>query len=251
MLAMTYIFSGLHKFNGGFLLNIWESMILRKFLHADTALISSIYLHYFGLILALIEFLIGMGLLFLRKKKYAAQLAIFMHVLLLLILGPTGINYNPSVWPWNIALILYNVILFWNEKKIKINYSFFKERLNLGILFLTAFLPFLGLFGCWDGFLSFKVYPGNSKLLILQVKSLQKYPELLAYKVNGNYIKSNTAAEINLGTIAMRDLNVAIYSEERVYVKIKREWQQKFPHQENEFYICQYPYKTDNIKKLP
>jgi len=251
MLAFTYILSGIHKFNGGFLHNIWRGMILHRFFHFDKNLLSNTYIHYSGLILAFIEFALGIGLLLLRKKKIIALLAIAMHLFLLLLLGPLGINYNPSVWPWNLALILFLVVLFWNSNEINISYSFLKNKFNFAVFILIGVMPCLGLMGFWDGFLSFKVYPGNSKLLVLYTKNIDAYPELAIYKSKKKFLKKKDGATVNLGSVVMRELKVAIYSEERIYVKIKREWDEKFPEQKNEFYICEYPFKSDNIKKIP
>lgn len=249
-LCFIYIFSGLHKFNGGFLHLIWKTLILEKFFHLDKNLIATSWIHYSGLMLAIIEFSLGFSLLLLPKKKIAAVLLILMHVILLIILGPFGLNYNPSVWPWNVALMSFLFILFCSGEEVRFNSFFFQQKINRAVILLVGVLPILSFIGYWDSFLSFKVYPGNSRLLVFCTKNLEEYPELKKFETKNKFMKNKNGASIFLGKMAISELQVAIYPEERTFIKIKREWNKKFPNEENVFFISDYPYKFENIKEI-
>ena len=77
ILSSIYIFSGLHKLNGGFLRTVWESMLLHNFLGLSFKTIKSAHLHYGGALLAIIETICGLALLFAKNKKWPVTLAIF------------------------------------------------------------------------------------------------------------------------------------------------------------------------------
>ena len=48
----------------------------------------------------------------------------------------------------------------------------------------------------------------------------------------------------------MKEMNVALYPEERVYLEIQKKWNEKYPNSEAEFVIYRYPYKKENSKRL-
>ena len=249
LIGLTYIFSGLHKFNGGFLYSVWENMILKKFLNIENYYISKIWIHYAGLLLPFIEILIGISLLLIKNKRLIAYFAIGMHVILLIIL--IGNNQNSIVWPWNILMIFYIYILFWGDNSIRINSSFFKNNFNKVIVFLVGILPFFSFFGLWDNYLSFNLYSGNVKQLTICIKDIDKYPELKPYisnKKKSIYCKG--FKEFNLNYWAFKELNVPIYPEEKTFIKLKKEWETHYPNVENTFISFWYPYKKENYKEI-
>jgi hypothetical protein len=89
----TYIFSGAHKSGGSFLYTFCDSTILRKILGSQSITIKKPIVHYSGLFLCLIEILMDVGFFF-KNKKYFCIMAITMHMIVILIYGPTGMNYN-------------------------------------------------------------------------------------------------------------------------------------------------------------
>lgn len=249
LIGLTYIFSGLHKFNGGFLYSVWENMILKKFLNIENYYISKIWIHYAGLLLPFIGTLIGISLLLIKNKRLIAYFAIGMHVILLIIL--IGNNQNSIVWPWNILMILYICILFWGDNSIQIKSSFFKKIFNKVIVFLVGILPFFSFFGLWDNYLSFNLYSGNVKQLTICIKDIDKYPELKPYISNKKKsIYCQGFKEFNLNYWAFKELNVPIYPEEKTFIKLKKEWETQYPNVENTFISFWYPYKKENYKEI-
>lgn len=58
------------------------------------------------------EIVIALALIYPRTRRVAVWAACAMHLLLLLILGPFGLNHQYGVLIWNVVFMLLNVILF-------------------------------------------------------------------------------------------------------------------------------------------
>ncbi len=61
---------------------------------------------------AYLECAIGLGLLVWPLRRVAMAGAVAMHLLALFCLGPCGLNWNTVVWPWNVAMMVFVVVLF-------------------------------------------------------------------------------------------------------------------------------------------
>ena len=249
LIGLTYIYSGLHKFNGGFLFSVWENMILKNFFHFENYFISKIWVHYAGLLLPFIETLIGISLLLIKNKRLIAYFAIGMHVVLLIIL--IGNNQNSIVWPWNILMILSIYILFLNDNSVQINSSFFYNNFNIAIVFLVGVLPFWSFFGLWDNYLSFNLYSGNVKQLAICIKNTDRHPELKPFISNKKVsLYCQNYQKINMNYWAFKELNVPIYPEEKYFHKLKKKWKTIYPDMETTFICYWYPYKKVNYKEI-
>ena len=106
----------------------------------------------------LVEAGIGVGLLT-RYRNWAVILALGMHAFILFCIGPLGHDWNTVVWPWNVAMAAFVVLLFWrtgdiSPKKILLLSRRRPSYLHAVVLVLFAVMPLLGLFGLWDSYLS-------------------------------------------------------------------------------------------------
>ena len=250
LICFTYIFSGIHKLNGGFIYSVWKNMILKKIFYFDQ-LNHNLFVHYFGLIIPIIEISIGLGLLILKQKKYLVYLAILVHLFIIYILSPLGINYNEIVIPWNLLMIFIIIVLFYrNEidylKSLKPLY-----KLDLIIITLVCILPILNFTGYWDNYLSFNLYSGKEKKYVVQVSGIEKYPELIAVKSNSKIYKIIKNSEpIDLFTMSLSELKVPFYPERRTFIIFKQKWNQRYSSTKNRFFSFQYPFTKDKIEEL-
>jgi hypothetical protein len=141
VLATIYFYSGIHKMQEGFVTYMWDHTILKRMLHLPISFQPKNWLHYCGYALPSVECIAGIGLLFAATKKIASILLMAMHVFILVLLGPWGIQYNVIVWPWNVAMIFFLYYLFIDNG----NKSFFQFLLPglryKMILFCWAVLP--------------------------------------------------------------------------------------------------------------
>lgn len=252
LFGATYFFSGLHKFSGSFLFTFWDKLILHKTLGLSWSAIKNPILHYAGLVICVMEIAIGVGLLFFRNKNMFWILAICMHLFIILLFGPTGYNYNNIIFPWNLAMIFMAVLLFARTESQTFNLKFFGNKINFVALILVGLLPFLSFIEQWDNYLSFNLYSGNTKVLIICSNDFNKYPELRQHvleAMNSNFCKDSYY--INTNKWALDELKVPVVPEVRVYRKMQAAFGKIYPTVENEFLYYQYPYKKQNITILP
>ena len=248
LIVATYFFSGLHKLNGGFLYTVWEKMILIRFCGFEPNQIQNIVVHYAGLALPIFEILATLGLLFVKNKQRYALLLIAMHIFILIFLSPLGINYNSIVWPWNVLMILYLIILFYHNNTI-ISFRNLVSGFNKIPFAVIAILPLVSFFGLYDNYLSFNLYSGKLTSFRICIDETRIDNDLNEYRSkNKHYCDSK--GSISVDDWAMKEMNVALYPEERVYIKIRKYWDKKYPNSEAEFVIYQYPYMKENIKRL-
>ena len=139
----------MHKLNGGFLYTVWEKIILIKFLDFNPNEIQNIFVHYSGLTFPIFEILAALGLLFAKNKILFAMLLIGMHIFILIFLSPLEINYNSIIWPWNVLMIVYLIILFYNNSA-QISLRNLLVGVTIIPVLMTAILPFLSFVGLYD-----------------------------------------------------------------------------------------------------
>lgn len=248
LIIATYFFSGLHKLNGGFLYTVWEKMILIRFCGFEANQIQNIVVHYAGLALPIFEILAALGLLFSKNKRTFALLLVGMHVFILIFLSPLGINYNSIVWPWNVVMILYLIILYYNHATI-ISLRNLLTGFNKISFTVIAIFPLLSFFGLYDNYLSFNLYSGKLSSFRICIDEEKMGNNLKPY-ISKNQFYCGSKASVSVDDWAMKEMNVALYPEERIYLEIQKKWNEKYPNSDAEYVIYHYPYKKENSKRL-
>ncbi len=113
----------------------------------------SIYLPAIGLGFAILEALIGIGLLIQKTRRIAVALAIVMHSLILASLIST--KQNSVVWPWNMAMMVMVPLLFWRngtsvwKSVLNSEKSDLRSHLAKVVLLVCGALPALSFIGLW------------------------------------------------------------------------------------------------------
>lgn len=233
IIAGTYFWSGLTKVNLGFFGGVfpWLMEPFVGFLPDSIEL----FVYAFGIAVPWLEMGIGVGLLVKRYRKVAASLAIAMHLFILLAIGPLGHSWGSVVWPWNIAMIAFVLLLFWNARDFSVkevlwvkNFAFQKVVL---IFFIAA--PVLSLGGLIDTVLSFPLYSGNRNTASVYVSDAVKdrLPDAVL-----KYTKEvdRGVHEVSIFDWSFGELNVEPYPETRAYKNIAR-------------YICAYARDPDDV----
>jgi hypothetical protein len=163
LVASTYIFSGLHKFNGAFLHIIWDSYFLKKVFGLPYTVIPRA-LHYAGLFLSIGEFLMGALLLIMRKKTSVVFTLIIMHVFLIVVIAVLSRQPANSVIPWNIlmTIILLYILYFSQNSHYDALKIFALPKFSILVILLFWYmLPFSNLFGFWVQPLASGMYTGK------------------------------------------------------------------------------------------
>lgn len=244
LLIVIYFNSGIHKLNGGFLYKVWEEMILTRLFGFEAHQINNLFIHYAGLSLGVIEFVAALGLLFAKNKKIYALLLVGMHVFILILVGPTGLNYNPIVWPWNVVMMVFILMVFYNSSTV-ISFKNLVSGYNKVLFVLLGILPFFCFTGLYDNFFSFNLYSGSLKHFLICVDEKKVGKEYQPYFSEAKRL-CGTNSVILGNNWALTEMNIVIYPEERFYKGIMKKWKEQHPNSEAVFYIYQYPYKPEN-----
>jgi hypothetical protein len=214
IIAATYFWSGLAKFNPRFASNVFPAL-------AETLLGPKLaalpLVHRLAVIPPLLECGAGAGLLFRRFRAPAAACAIAMHVYILAVLGSR--QFNPVVWPWNAAMIVFLLILFLRREKefrtreIVWGHGFAFQKI---VLVLFGLMPGLSFFGVWDHYLSSALYSGNrtSGVVYLDDSVFDRLPSQLQ-----DYVTDEGAnrGRLDINEWSLSEMNVPSYPEPRVY----------------------------------
>ena len=248
LLIATYVISGLHKINGGFLFLVWESMILFNFLKYDLNQ-RSLFVHYAGIIIPIIEISIGLGLLLFKNKKLFIFSAITMHLFVIYMLSPLGINYNHVVIPWNFLLIIFIIILF-NDEEYSLRFNEF-YKFDFIFVLLVCILPLLNFIEYYDDALSFNLYSGKNKFLVIQIENIEDYPELeINQSSNRTFKNLPKNAPLYINSMAMDEMKVAIYGEDRAFIIFKKQWKLKYPKAKFRYFIFKYPFNKQYVYEI-
>lgn len=221
IVAFTYIFSGLQKINPNFVEDEfpWLVMPITNLLPS-----AGVMLRGFGLAVPLIQVVFGIGLLTQRYRRVSLIAAVAMHVFILAMLGPAGLNWNAVVWPWTATMAVFDVLLFsgpsnFSWREIAGNR---RDPRHLTAITLFALLPLLSFFNLWDSYLSSALYSGN--LTEAQIYFSDIGATSLATGIRSRLIHTSPDTNVlNIQRWAMEDLNVTPYSETRVFKAIARD----------------------------
>ncbi|MES2431491.1 MAG: hypothetical protein V4556_11165 [Bacteroidota bacterium] len=250
MLAATYFYSGLGKLNPVFIQSIWHNLFLTKLFGISYDTAHQPYIHYAGYLFGLIEMILAIGLLYRKTQKKAIRLIILMHLIILALFGPLGLNYDHIIWPWNLLMISYFVILLWNIQRGETLYKSnpLKTGWNQLILVLFGIMPFFSLFGMWDYFLSSSLFSSRPTDMYICVPASVN-TTLNKYFDNAQAPCDSNSYLINTRSWAFDELMVPTYPQKRVYKKIKEDIQKKYPELHATYYIYTYENGRKKVKE--
>jgi hypothetical protein len=217
MMIGVYLWSGLHKINPSFPQISFQLMVTKLFNITDPKLVEAIL--PFGYAVAFIEIVMAVFLYFPKTRLVGLVLAVGSHILILFFISPLGIGYNYIVVPWNLAMIAF-VILGFYDTRDKIAFVAgrkFNWKL-LPVLVFVWLMPVFNLFGYWDNNLSFQLYANKEQRLFVAISDgeLPKVNNALSkYCLRINEIKDGVALDVNEWSIG--ELNVPLNHQRRLY----------------------------------
>ncbi len=214
IVAFTYLWSGLQKAHVSFAENVYPWLIEPLASHLPSGAAST--LGHGAYAVPVMEAAIGLGLLVRPLRKPAVVGAILMHTFILFTIGPWGRDWNSVVWPWNVAMVAFVLILFWRTPDNPSSLAVVKpgsSAFRAVVLILFAFMPALNFFGLWDSYLSASLYSGSTE-------------KGHVYAADGP--SWTRTRPFNKAT--MEEMNVPAYPEERVYKRVFADvWCEKTP----------------------
>ncbi len=220
IVAATYVYSGLQKFNLSFAETEFPWIV-----QPITDILPQLKgaLHVFGYAAPGLQLAFGLGLLTRRFRKVSLILAVAMHLFILAMFGPFGLDWNMVIWPWTTAMILFDLLLFGGRvdagpKEILLPRG---HPYHAAVLALFALLPLASFVNLWDSYLSAALYSGNvtDAQIYLSDKGAAALPNDVRHFATHTSADTNV---INLQRWAFEDLNTTPYPETRVYKTIAR-----------------------------
>ncbi len=221
IVAATYTWSGLQKLNASFVVEVYP-WLLEPLLPVLPPAIRPLATGL-GPVVPAVEMGIGISLVLRPLRTLAIGAATAMHLLLLFLLCPTGHNYNSVVWPWNVAMILMVVVLFWRTPALQPWSILWPRRFLYArvVLLFFGILPGLHLFGLWDAYLSAALYSGNTLDGHILISPAQR--QQLPADLQSDLQPRDGQWQLDILTWSLRELNVPDYPARRIYRHVAQE----------------------------
>lgn len=190
-----------------------------------------------------IELLIGIGLCFEKTRKISVLFGIVMHVSLLLMLGPFGLQNAASVLIWNLFFVVQLPILFHQKNRearvrpenksfnttlpvasfIENVDRFLPKQFGVRIIFLlVALFPMASRFNWIDHWSGWELYASSSSYCTLKVSAdeIRKLPSPIPYFMTGgevSVISGDKDARLYVDVFgwSLRELRTPIYPQDR------------------------------------
>jgi uncharacterized membrane protein YphA (DoxX/SURF4 family) len=149
IVGFTYIFSGLQKANLNFVGNDfpWIVQPITGVFPSATSL-----LHALGVAVPLLQIAFGIGLLTGRFRRAALIAAVAMHLFIMAMFGPAGLDWNDIVWPWTVAMAIFDIVLFSGTPQVSWREIVWgrHDPCHAAAFLLFALLPALSFVNLWD-----------------------------------------------------------------------------------------------------
>jgi hypothetical protein len=176
-----------------------------------------------GAVVPVLEVAIALGLLSRRFRRAAVLAAVTLHAAILLAIGPLGHRWDRFVWPWNVAMAAFVVILFAQSRDH--GFSTLREVLRPAygklLIVLVAVMPAFSFVGLWDSYLSWSLYSGNLSEAVIRFgdPEVAGLPESVRARV-----KHRTSGEhvLDVFVWSLHDVGLEPYPEPRVYRHVAR-----------------------------
>ena len=170
-------------------------------------------------------------------------------ILILLFIGPLGINHNMVVWPWNVAMIAILYLLFIKPSTLEYSLKVVTRKWNLIILLCWGLLPALSFIGYWEQYLSSSLYSGNTVNMSICFKDKEEANLFKPYLSNGDkYNLCDGEVRLPLLNWSYREMGVTPYPEVWYYERFKKQYLKQFRKENVRFIRYCYPYKE--LKEL-
>jgi hypothetical protein len=218
VIAGTYVLSGLQKLNWNFIDNDF-SLIVRPITDAIPSAARA--LHSFGMVAPFVQILFGVGLLTRRFRRVALVLAVAMHLFILAMFGPVGLDWNQIVWPWTATMAALDILLFAGNAQFSLGEVIWtRARWDHAAVFaLFALLPILSFFNLWDSYLSAAIYSGNLTEAIVYASDAGARDLPASVKQYLVHTSPDTNV-LNIQYWAVQDIDIVPYPETRVFKAI-------------------------------
>ena len=214
IVAAVYFWSGAHKINPEFARDTLPWMLGSLPEHLPAFVRACIPILGFAAPIA--EMAIAVGLLTMRFRRAAVIGALVMHAFIMISIGVLHRYYDVIVWPWNVAMCVFVVLLFWNHgKRVTVGRTWFPRL----VLLLFGIAPALRLVNLGDAYPSFALHSGNNNTATIYMADAvaDRLPPAMQEFVTVN---DSLVDELDLFEWSFGELNVPPYAEVRIFKKV-------------------------------
>ncbi|MGA3241050.1 MAG: hypothetical protein ABSG03_32685 [Bryobacteraceae bacterium] len=215
IVAAIYFWSGAQKLNPYFAPGTFTWLAHPLALHFPALVIKAGYAAPF------VEMACAIGLLTLKFRAPAVAVLIAMHACILLAIGPLGHGFNTVVWPWNIAMVVFLLLLFRHSETCAREILWGQARFQRVVLLLFGLAPALSFFNLWDSYLSAALYSGNKNQSAIYMT--QAVADHLPDKVDDDVTEEADGIDkLSVNDWSFDELNAPAYPEVRIYENVAR-----------------------------
>ncbi len=224
ILVSIYIFSALGKLDYQFLHTVGPQFVaaggqLLGISIADWPAWLTVLL---SILFPVVELVGGVGLLIKRFRRVAIILLVIMHVGLLLVLGPLGLNHRPGVLLWNVSFIFQVVLLFGQQATADASATIEKNQdsprlVRFRYLFvILLLLPLLEPWGWLDHWLSWGLYSPRNSRVTIEIYQLpgERLPTEIEPYVRSSRLRDGMV-ELRMDQWSLKGIQVPIYPQAR------------------------------------
>ena len=186
-----------------------------------------------ALLFPIIELSAGVGLLFETTRKFVVPVVMLMHIALLAILGPWGLDHSGGVLVWNLALLAqaYWLLMVSAPESTEPNAQSRSVFAPIAYgLVLTAMLAPMGeRSGYWDHWTSWALYsPHNSRADVeVHASAIDALPKSLAILVDQD-ASGDRWHSLNLGRWSLSVRKVPVYPQARYQLELADELARRY-----------------------
>jgi hypothetical protein len=217
----VYVWSGVQKLNAVFASQVFPGFV-QPLLAALPAGLQGAAAHAWVLV-PLLEIGVGLALVTTRVRAAAVAVAVGMHAVILGLVGPLGHGQNAVVWPWNVAMAAFVVLLFWRVPGLagaRLRVPRAPDARAAAIVLFWA-MPALSFVGLWDADLSSALYSGNVAQGVLAITPALR--ARLPAEIDRHVIVNRVGTSVlTAWDWSMGELSAPPYPERRIYVNVAR-----------------------------
>jgi len=239
-----YFYSAVGKLDFEFLHSVGQQMlsVMAKWIGQDLTILPDSSRIALVAIFPVVELAIAVGLLWTKSRRVAGVFAIGLHLILVAVLGPFGLNHRPGVLIWNAQFAVQAFLLFvvvqvadgtQDESAIGRRQSgFFKftnrmqKSLCIAMVVVVSIMPCSERFGIWDHWPSWALYAPHSSRVRVEIASpsVSRLPASLAplVKSSADDGEATVWLQVPMDAWSLKTLDTPIYPQSRFQLGVAR-----------------------------
>ncbi len=232
-----YFYSAVGKLDFEFLHSVGQQMLgaMAKWIELDLSKVSDSSRIALVAVFPVVELAIAIGLLWTKSRRVAGVFAIGLHLALIAVLGPLGLNHRPGVLIWNGQFAVQAFLLFVvtqaadheadlnakGPRRIWFVHGLYRirESLCIAIVVLVSIMPCSERFGIWDHWPSWALYAPHSSRVRVEIasSSVEHLPATLAAMVSTSASDEESVVwlPVPIDAWSLKTLDTPIYPQSR------------------------------------